>query len=219
MTMGTAERRAKQERRKDLILRPLAPIPTRKGLLVVISAGSGAGKSTLCRLLLRKRKTLMFSISVTTRMPRSGEKDGRDYFFTSDAAFAAMRDRGELVEWANVHGHFYGTPRTFVDRMRLQGRDVLLDIDVQGAMQVRKKFPEAVLIFVTTPHFDDLERRLRARRSENEAEIQRRLADARRELRFVHEYDFNVVNDKVPRAVKRLEAILEAESLRIPKKH
>jgi len=192
-------------------------IMRRQGLLIVVSAGSGAGKSTLCRRLMRRRRNLMFSISVTTRMPRPGEIDGRDYFFTSDAAFKAMRLRHELVEWARVHDHFYGTPRHFLEAMRRKGRDILLDIDVQGALHVKRRFPEAVLIFITTPTFSDLERRLRARSSETETDIRRRLADARRELKYIHHYDYNVVNDRIPLALKRLESILEAESLRIPK--
>ena len=188
----------------------------RQGLLIVVSAGSGAGKSTLCRLLLKRRKNLVFSISDTTRMPRPGEKDGKDYFFVSEAAFKAMRRRRELVEWANVHGHTsYGTPRAYVDRMRERGNDVLLDIDVQGALQVKRRYPEAVLIFITTPTFRDLERRLRARSSETDTQIRRRLADARRELKFLGHYDYNVVNDRIPLALKRLEAILDAESLKL----
>ncbi len=187
----------------------------RHGLLVVLSAGSGAGKSTLCRLLLKRRKNLLFSISVTTRHPRPGEKDGRDYFFVSEAAFEAMRRRGDLVEWATVHGQRYGTPRHSLEQMRAAGRDVLLDIDVQGAMQVKKRYPDAVLIFITTPQFADLEKRLRTRSSESEAQIRRRLADAKRELRFLHRYDYNVVNDRLQLALKRLEAILDAESTKM----
>lgn len=191
----------------------------RKGLLVVISAGSGAGKSTLCRQLLRRRKNLVFSISATTRQPRPGEKEGRDYFFVTEAAFKAMRRRGDLVEWANVHGHdYYGTPRAYLEKRRTQGKDVLLDIDVQGALQVKRRFPEAILIFITTPTFADLERRLRSRSSENEVQIRQRLADARHELEFLRQYDYNVVNDRIPLALKRLEAILDAESLKIPKR-
>ena len=191
----------------------------RRGLLVVISAGSGAGKSTLCRQLLKRRKTLAFSISATTRMPRPGEKDGRDYFFVTEAAFKAMRGRGDLMEWAKVHSlDYYGTPRTYVQKMRAAGKDVLLDIDVQGALQVKRRFPEAILIFVTTPTFEELERRLRSRSSENEVQIRQRLADARHELKYLGLYDYNVVNDRIPLALKRLEAILEAEFLKIPKR-
>ena len=188
----------------------------RRGLLVVVSAGSGAGKSTLCRKLLRRRRNMAFSISVTTRLPRPGEKDGKDYFFVTEAAFKAMRRRGELAEWANVHGHvFYGTPRAFLEERLAGGKDVLLDIDVQGALQVRRRFPEAVLIFISTPTFAELERRLRSRSSETEAQVRRRLADARRELKFRRFYDYNVVNDRIPQALKRLEAILDIESRKI----
>ena len=195
-------------------LRPSA----RRGLLVVVSAGSGAGKSTLCRRLLKRRKNLAFSISVTTRLPRRGEKEGKDYFFVTEAAFQAMRKRRELVEWAKVHGQdYYGTPLAYLEKMRNRGKDVLLDIDVQGALQVKRRFPDAVLIFITTPTFADLERRLRSRSSESEAQIRRRLSDARHELEFLDQYDYNVVNDRIPLALKRLEAILTAESLKIPK--
>ena len=191
-------------------------VPKSRGLLIVVSAGSGAGKSTLCRLLLKRRSNLVFSISATTRLPRPGEKEGKDYFFVTDAAFKAMRRRGELAEWARVHGqHFYGTPRGYLDRMRAQGKDVLLDIDVQGALQVKCRYPESVLIFITTPSFEDLGRRLRSRSSETEAQIRQRLADARRELKYLGHYDYNVVNDRIPLALKRLEAILDAESLKL----
>jgi guanylate kinase len=182
--------------------------------LVVLSAGSGAGKSTLCRMLLEKRRNLMFSISVTTRPPRPGEKDGRDYFFVSEAAFQEMRRRRLLVEWAEVHGQHYGTPRPFLEKMRREGRDVLLDIDVQGAMQVKRMYPEAVLIFITTPTFEDLERRLRTRSSESDVQVERRLRDARRELQYLSKYDYEVVNDRLPAAFKRLDAILTAEALK-----
>jgi guanylate kinase len=187
--------------------------------LIVVSAGSGAGKSTLCRMLLKHRKNLVFSISVTTRIPRPGEEEGRDYFFVTEAAFKAMQRRHELAEWARVHGQdYYGTPRSFLDRMRSKGKDVLLDIDVQGALQVKRRYPEAILIFITTPTFAEMERRLRARSSETEAQIRQRLADARHELKFKGKYNYNVVNDRLPRALKRLEAILDVESLKISKK-
>jgi guanylate kinase len=183
----------------------------KRGLLIVISAASGAGKSTLCRLLLKRRKNLKFSISATTRMPRPGEKDGREYFFVSEAAFKAMRSRQELVEWAWVHGQMYGTPKFFLEQMRNRGYDVLLDLDVQGALTVKKLYPEAVLIFIRTPRFADLERRLRNRSSETEVQIRRRLKTARKELRLVDRYDYEVINDKVPLAMKQLEKILDTE--------
>ena len=188
----------------------------RRGLLVVVSAGSGAGKSTLCRMLLKRRKNLVFSISATTRLLRPGEKDGKDYFFVTEAAFQAMRKRGELAEWAKVHGQdYYGTPKAFLERMLAKGKDVLLDIDVQGARQVKRRYPDAVLIFITTPTFAEMARRLRSRSSETEAQVRQRLADARHELKYKGFYDYNVVNDRIPLALKRLEAILDSESLKI----
>jgi guanylate kinase len=184
----------------------------RKGLLVVISAPSGAGKSTLCRRLLRRRKNLVFSVSATTRHPRPGERDGKDYFFVSEAAFRAMRKRGDLVEWARVNDQYYGTTKGFLEQMRARGKDVLLDVDVQGALAVKKRFPDALLIFISAPRFSDLERRLRHRSSENEREIRVRLATARKELRLAHRYDYQVINARIPKALKRLEEILDTES-------
>jgi guanylate kinase len=183
-----------------------------RGLLIVVSAASGAGKSTLCRLLLKKRKNLAFSVSVTTRLPRPGEVDGRDYFFVSEAAFQAMRKRGDLLEWAKVHNqNYYGTPRQYLEMMRDQGKDVLLDLDVQGALAVKRRCRDAVLIFIRTPKFSDLEKRLRYRSSESEAEIRRRLATARKELRLAPRYDYQVINDRIPHALKLLEQILKTE--------
>ncbi len=187
------------------------------GRLMVVSAPSGAGKSTLCRSLLRRHKNVVLSVSATTRQPRPGEKDGRDYFFVSEAAFHSMRKRGELLEWAEVHGQYYGTPKHFLERQVRAGKYVLLEIDVQGALQVKKHHPDAILIFITTPSFNDLERRLRHRSSETETELRRRLANARKELGYLKRYDYHVVNDRVPLALRRLEAILAAESLRIHK--
>jgi len=192
--------------------------PSYKGRLFVVSAPSGAGKSTLCRQLVSRNKNLIFSISVTTRHPRPGEKDGKEYFFVSDAAFEAMRKRNEFLEYADVHGYYYGTPRHFVEEKRKAGIDVLLDIDVQGALAVKKMCPDAILIFITTPTFKELERRLRARLSETESDIQRRLADAREELRFMDRYEHHVVNDQVPEALKQLETIVLSESIRKRKK-
>src|ERR1019366_7695479 len=135
-------------------------------------------------------KNLVFSISATTRMPRPGEKDGKDYYFVTEAAFQAMRKRHDLVEWAKVHGQvYYGTPRTFLEKMLAKGKDVLLDIDVHGALEVKRRYAEAVLIFIMAPTFAERERRLRSRSSETDRKIRQRRADARHELEYKGQYD------------------------------
>jgi guanylate kinase len=177
------------------------------GRLVVISGPSGAGKSTLVRTLLaRSNLSLAISVSATTRMPRPGEVPDRDYIFMTHEQFE--RARGEMLESASVHGHHYGTPKEPVRKAMARGNCVLLVIDVQGGIQVRQKFKGALLIFVQPPSLAGLEARLRARGTDDEATILRRLADARRELEMSECYDVHVVNDELDRAVDELVSIL-----------
>jgi guanylate kinase len=177
------------------------------GKLVVLSGASGAGKSTLVRRLLeRPDLRLIVSVSATTRAPRPGEIGGRDYIFLSAREFKEIRD--DLLEFAEVHGHSYGTPAEPVRRAMAQGRCVILVIDVQGGLQVRQKVPGALLVFVQTPGLDVLEARLRARGTDDEAAIQRRLANARRELELARHYDIQVINNELERSVSELERIL-----------
>jgi guanylate kinase len=184
------------------------------GSIIVISAPSGAGKSTLVKRLLAALPGLRFSVSYTTRPPRPGEKNGRDYFFVTHERFQRMIAREEFVEWADVFGHLYGTSFRQLRAAQEAGKDILLDIDVQGHRQVRKKLPEAVSIFVLPPSFRELARRLRARHSDTLEVIQRRLGDARQEIRHWPEYDYLVVNDRLPRAVEALRAVVEAARVR-----
>lgn len=184
------------------------------GSIIVISAPSGAGKSTLVKRLLAALPGLRFSVSYTTRPPRPGEKNGRDYFFVTRERFQRMIAREEFVEWADVFGHLYGTSFRQLRAAQEAGKDILLDIDVQGHRQVRKKLPEAVSIFVLPPSFRELARRLRARHSDTLEVIQRRLGDARQEIRHWPEYDYLVVNDRLPRAVEALRAVVEAARVR-----
>jgi guanylate kinase len=178
------------------------------GRLVVISGASGSGKSTLVqRLLARPELRLLRSVSATTRKPRTGEQPGRDYFFVTTAEF--NRARGELLEHATVHDHFYGTPAEPVRRAMAQGTCVLLVIDVQGGFQVRQKVPGALLIFIQAPSLDVLETRLRMRGTDDAATIERRLANARRELEMAEAYDVHVINDEIERAVEELVSILK----------
>jgi guanylate kinase len=197
---------------------PSASLIARRGMMIVLSSPSGAGKSTLARNLLRDREEdgrLTLSVSVTTRARRGSEIDGVHYHFLSARQFEHMRDRGELLEWAQVHGNFYGTPREAVDQALEQGLDVLFDIDWQGARQIREAAPnDVVSIFVLPPSADELRQRLE-RRAEDAADvIASRLANARTELERWGEYDYIVVNDDLQRAYGGLKAIVGAERLR-----
>ncbi|NDY41639.1 guanylate kinase [Dissulfurirhabdus thermomarina] len=185
-----------------------------EGDLFVISAPSGAGKTTLCRRLLAEVAGLDFSVSHTTRPPRPGEVDGRDYHFVDREVFEAMRARGDFLEWAEVHGNLYGTSRQAVSAALAAGRDVLLDIDVQGAREIRRVFPGACYVFILPPSLEALEARLRGRGSEDEAAAALRLANARRELHAASEYDYVVVNDELDAACEGLRAIVTARRLR-----
>jgi guanylate kinase len=185
-----------------------------RGSIMVISAPSGSGKSTLVQRLLARVPGLRFSVSYTTRAPRRGEKHGREYFFVSRRAFRRMIAARELVEWATVFGHLYGTSRRQVREAQEAGQDILLDIDVQGHRHVRRRLPEAVSIFLLPPSFRELERRLRRRHSDAPEVIARRLDEARQEVRHWREYDYLVVNDRLSKATRALQAVVEAASLR-----
>ena len=186
----------------------------RRGALFVVSAPSGAGKTTLCREVRLGVPELAYSVSVTTRPRRSGEIEGTDFRFLDEPAFRAMLDRDELAEWATVHGHLYGTPAAPLDLVLHEGHDVLLDIDTQGAAQLRKRYPEAVLIFLVAPSMAELETRLRERRSDDDVEIARRLARAREEIALWRQYDYLIVNRDVKEAMDQLTAIIQAERCR-----
>lgn len=180
----------------------------------MVSAPSGAGKSTLIKRLLASVPGLKFSVSYTTRPPRADEKNGRDYFFVSRERFRRMIAAAEFVEWADVFGNFYGTSRRQLRAAQEAGQDVLLDIDVQGHRQVRKRLPEAVSVFVLPPSLQELGRRLRRRHSDAPEVITRRLKEARREIRHWPEYDYLVVNDRLPVATRALQAVVRAARLR-----
>ena len=186
----------------------------RKGMLLIISGPSGAGKGTLCKMLLESDPSFMFSCSVTTRGPRDGEVDGVDYKFIDEVEFRRMIDDNELLEYATVHGHLYGTPRSEIDKVLAQQRNVLLDIDSQGAMSVMRNAKEYVSVFVIAPSFEDLRKRLEKRNAENPAEIERRLHNAHGEIRKIDMYHYVVVNDDVDRAFQELQCIVNAEKLR-----
>lgn len=187
-----------------------------RGSIFVISAPSGAGKSTLIKRLMAATPGLSFSVSYTTRAPRAAEKHGRDYFFVSPRTFKGMVRRDEFVEWAEVHGHFYGTAHMQLQAAQGAGKDILLDIDVQGQKQVRQQLPDAVSIFILPPSFQELSRRLRNRRSNTVEDIERRLQTAREEIAHWSEYEYLVVNDHLKDATRALRAIVQAARFRRP---
>lgn len=183
-------------------------------IVFVISAPSGSGKSTLVKNLMALDGNLAFATSVTTRPPRADEVDGEAYRFVTPDEFVAMRDNDALLEWAEVFGHFYGTPRSAVDDARRRGRDLLLDIDVQGAASLLEKLPEAVTIFILPPSRPELQARLERRGSDEPEVIRRRLQESAREVREYASYGHIVVNDDLDEATRRLHAILLAERAR-----
>jgi guanylate kinase len=186
----------------------------REPSLLVVSGPSGAGKSTVLSRVLAEVDRLRFSISHTTRAPRSGERDGVQYHFVERDGFLAMKARGEFLEWAEVHGQLYGTARAEYDRAREQGVDLLLDVDVQGAAQVRVQFDDAVSVFILPPSYLALERRLRGRGQEDEVQFRRRLRAAREELSLYREYQYLIVNDSVDESVDALKCVIRAARFR-----
>jgi guanylate kinase len=176
----------------------------------IISAPSGSGKTTLIDLLLSENPSLMFSISHTTRPPRPGEQNGVEYFFINEDDFLKMIKEDRFLEWANVHGHFYGTSRETVERAQKEGRDLILDIDVQGAEQIRKKMPDAISIFILPPSYEALQRRLLARQKDKEEVMMKRLQNAKKEILRFGEFDYIIINDDLYTASKRLSGIINS---------
>jgi guanylate kinase len=185
---------------------------------IVVSGPSGVGKTVLCRGLLGALPWTRRSVSATTRAPRPNEVDGRSYFFYSPERFERERDAGLLAEWAEVHGHLYGTPRSFLDEQLRSGLSVVLNIDVQGGLSVRSLYADAVLIFVLPPSFGTLEARLRKRGSDGEEEIRHRLARVERELGVLENYDYVIVNGELETAIAELVAIVRAERARVSRR-
>jgi guanylate kinase len=187
---------------------------SRKSSLIVVSGPSGAGKSTVLARVLEEVDRLRFSVSHTTRGPRPGEQDGVQYFFVAEDSFRELRKQGAFLEWATVHGQLYGTSLGEYERAVRDGVDLLLDLDVQGAAQVRLRFPDAVSVFILPPSYEALERRLRDRAADSDRSTERRLAAAAEELPLYREYDYTVINDDLERTVENLKAIVRAARCR-----
>lgn len=186
-----------------------------RGVLLVVSGPSGAGKGTLVQEYVRRNPEVFLSVSATTRKPREGEADGVSYFFKSRSEFKKMIERDELIEYAEYCGNFYGTPRRQIEEFLASGRDVILEIEVQGAMKVRSKTPDGVYVFVLPPGMEELRRRIIGRGSETEETLQLRLDRAQKEYAFINQYNYVVVNDTLDEAVQDLDNILKAEKNRI----
>lgn len=186
-----------------------------RGILVVLSGPSGAGKNTLLNAVLPRIPDLRYSVSVTTRPPRKGETEGVNYFFVDDVTFDQMIERDELLEWAEFCGHRYGTPRRFVEECLERGESVITDLDIQGAKQIRRSYPDGVFVFLLPPSLDELKRRLKGRGTEGSEAIAKRLETATHELRAIVDYDYWVMNDSLETAASELAAIICAERRRV----
>lgn len=185
-----------------------------KGLLLVISGPSGAGKGTICKALMEKN-TMWLSVSATTRSPRNGEVDGKNYFFISREEFLDRVAKGDFLEYAEVYGNYYGTPRSSVIDMLESGKDVILEIDIQGALKVKDAFPEGIFIFILPPSMEELKQRIIKRGSETPESLMTRFMSAYKEINYVSKYSYAVVNDTVEVATSKIESILVAERCRV----
>lgn len=185
----------------------------RQGTLFVISAPSGTGKTTLCKMLLKRNPDIKLSVSYTTRQPRKGERNDVDYTFVSEPKFMKMIDKEEFAEWATVHGNFYGTSLKRLQTLNKAGYDIILDIDIHGAMQLKKNYQNAVYIFVAPPSMRVLKKRLAGRKTDSEDVIKKRLDNAKKEIAYYHCYDYMVINDNLDKAYMELESIIISSRL------
>ena len=186
----------------------------KKGLLIVVSGASGTGKGTVCKELLARERGVAFSVSATSRAPREGEQDGREYYFRTRAEFEAMIAEGAFLEYADVYGNYYGTPLAPIEARRSAGEDILLEIDTQGALNVMERCPDGTFIFLLPPSLEELRRRITGRGTESKESLARRLAAARDEIRLGRRYRYAVLNDTVENAAAQIQTILAAERLR-----
>lgn len=193
------------------------PLKRNRGTLFIVSAPSGAGKTTLCRELVSSVPNLQFSVSYTTRPPRPGEVNDRDYTFVSEKDFRSMVSGGEFIEWAEVHGALYGTSERRLEEILVSGIDVILDIDTQGAMQIREKYAEGTYIFILPPSLEVLKKRLQARMTDSRDEIDKRLRRAVGEIKTYPRYDYVIINDNLQDALKEFTAIVISQKVRTEK--
>jgi guanylate kinase len=189
----------------------------KKGSIIVVSAPSGAGKTSICDAIVEKDKNTVYSISATTRQPRDGETNAIEYFFVSVPKFKSMIKGKKFAEWAQVHGNFYGTPKSFLDKTLKSGKNVLLDIDVQGGINIKKHYPDACMIFIMAPDIKTLEKRLRERNKDSDKVIKVRLANAKREIKSLSKYEYLVINENLGEAVESVSTIIKSLKYKIEK--
>ncbi len=187
----------------------------KRGLLIVISGPSGTGKGTICRELLNLRPNIIFSVSATTRLARQGEMEGQNYFFVSKDEFKNMIKDNQLLEYAQVYGNYYGTPKNYVLENLSKGKDVLLEIDIEGALQVKEKFSDGVFIFILPPSLQELKRRIVGRGTESQQDIERRYGCAIEEIQQIDRYDYAIINDDIEKAIRDVESIIQAEKCKV----
>ncbi len=185
------------------------------GLLIVISGPSGVGKNTVIDNLFNRKPDLRYSVSATTRAPRPNEIDGQHYFFLTETEFQNQIDAGDFLEWARVYGHYYGTPKQYVEQLLASGHDVILDIEVQGAVQIKRSLPEAVLIFLAPPSLTELKKRLTGRNTEQEMELSKRLQYIETEFQSTPQYDYLILNQEICLTCEQIECIIQAEKCRV----
>ena len=187
----------------------------KKGMIIIVSAPSGAGKTSICDSLIKSDKNIVYSISTTTRQPRKGEKNGREYFFVDNKKFKDMVKKNLFVEYAKVHNYFYGTSKKILEETLNKGKDILLDIDVQGAIKIKKQYKDALMIFITTPTLKILKERLIKRNKDSMNVINTRVKNAKKELTYLPRYDYLVLNDKLDISIENVKSIIKAERLSI----
>ncbi|HHV82057.1 MAG TPA: guanylate kinase [Tepidanaerobacter syntrophicus] len=186
-----------------------------KGLLIVVSGPSGVGKGTLCNALVKNIDNLFISISATTRPPRTGEVNGVNYIFMNQENFEEKIEEGQFLEWAKVYNNYYGTPKEFVVEKLKEGKDVILEIDIQGAAQVKKNCPNGVFVFIAPPSLEELRKRIINRGTDNEESINLRLKSAKEEMRASFDYDYVIINDDLDKAVSKLQSVILAERCKV----
>ncbi|MDD5020858.1 MAG: guanylate kinase [Endomicrobiaceae bacterium] len=185
------------------------------GMIIIVSSPSGAGKTSICDAIIKDDKNIVYSISTTTRNPRTGEKNGREYFFVDEKKFKQDIKTGKFIEWAKVHNNYYGTSKAVLQGALSKGKDVLLDIDVQGALNIRKQYKNALMLFIMTPTLKELKNRLVKRNKDSKETINTRIENAKKEIKYADKYDYLIFNDKLQESINDVKSVIKAERLSI----